>query len=595
MVSGRRTGIMIPKIFPRNLTARASVEVVGNPVTTRLESSVGNCFPGLEFDHRNLDRRFFPGLVLEFGGNGIRFREVDLNDPALDEETSLKKMLAGDIGKQLSQGAWFVEEIKQGGKTIVMPGPGARLDVEMASWRLVRCLQPGTVTIQLRRRLRKGDDDATPGAAVQLTANRRTYVDPQSGVISGAYNPGELTQSLCSPWMHDFRDCACYYWASNHPDIVLAQDPPGEPTIPSGAPADPFLALTPIDWLRRDRQSTEPARADDAFNRKTEMDHYEINQSWEKLAIVLQGREISDVYQPLASTPANPFDNPDELAQELFDLATLEHAVALEYLYARYSLKDPKQVTEKGLKSDLIFVWHEILLVAVSEMRHLRWANQLIWSLEHAALLTKKIGPSLGIAAQIPVAIDASRPPQLPPLTGVTKLRPRQLRPLQPDALQDFVAVEQPSGFLDGKYSRVLATLREHRYPDTLEQLAARIIGDGMDHFTRFREIQGVLQKYKSPNEYLRNIQPAPAGNPDGDKALELYGQIIQELQVAYDKGNMEDAAHIATARSLMFDLDGVAQKLASQGFGISFFPPPPAAAASPAVKKPSKRGVGRA
>ena len=30
--------------------------VTGNPVTTRLEGGVGNCFPGLEFDHRNLDR-----------------------------------------------------------------------------------------------------------------------------------------------------------------------------------------------------------------------------------------------------------------------------------------------------------------------------------------------------------------------------------------------------------------------------------------------------------------------------------------------------------------------------------------------------------
>jgi hypothetical protein len=53
---------MNQKIFPRNLTARAAVKIAGNPVTTRLESGVGNCFPGLEFDHRNLDRRFFPGL-----------------------------------------------------------------------------------------------------------------------------------------------------------------------------------------------------------------------------------------------------------------------------------------------------------------------------------------------------------------------------------------------------------------------------------------------------------------------------------------------------------------------------------------------------
>ena len=48
---------MTMRIFPRNLTAHAATQIVGNPVTTRLESGVGNCFPGLEFDHRNLDRR----------------------------------------------------------------------------------------------------------------------------------------------------------------------------------------------------------------------------------------------------------------------------------------------------------------------------------------------------------------------------------------------------------------------------------------------------------------------------------------------------------------------------------------------------------
>src|ERR1700694_1962218 len=81
---------MNSKIFPRNLTARATVEIAGNPVTTRLESGVGNCYPGLEFDHRNLDRRFFPGLVFEFVSSpareaalrqGARLVRVDEDDP----------------------------------------------------------------------------------------------------------------------------------------------------------------------------------------------------------------------------------------------------------------------------------------------------------------------------------------------------------------------------------------------------------------------------------------------------------------------------------------------------------------------------------
>ena len=49
------------KLFPRNMTARADVVVRGNPVTTRPESGVENSWPGLEFDHRNLEKVFFKG------------------------------------------------------------------------------------------------------------------------------------------------------------------------------------------------------------------------------------------------------------------------------------------------------------------------------------------------------------------------------------------------------------------------------------------------------------------------------------------------------------------------------------------------------
>lgn len=56
------------KLIPRNAPALRKFReknpmphlVAGNPVSTRLESGIGNCFPGLECDLRNLERRFFP-------------------------------------------------------------------------------------------------------------------------------------------------------------------------------------------------------------------------------------------------------------------------------------------------------------------------------------------------------------------------------------------------------------------------------------------------------------------------------------------------------------------------------------------------------
>src|SRR3954447_11982890 len=69
------------KIFPRNLTARADYIVPGNPTNSRPESGVDNCYPGLEFDQRNLDQRFFPGLVFYFHrADGARLVEVTLAD-----------------------------------------------------------------------------------------------------------------------------------------------------------------------------------------------------------------------------------------------------------------------------------------------------------------------------------------------------------------------------------------------------------------------------------------------------------------------------------------------------------------------------------
>jgi hypothetical protein len=44
--------------------------------------------------------------------------------------------------------------------------------------------------------------------------------EPLAVIDEGRVQPGELTQSLCSPWQNDYRECACYYWAASRPDYV---------------------------------------------------------------------------------------------------------------------------------------------------------------------------------------------------------------------------------------------------------------------------------------------------------------------------------------------------------------------------------------
>jgi hypothetical protein len=609
---------MTDKIFPRNLTARAERRTAGNPDNTRLESGVANCFPGLEFDHRNLDRRFFPGLVFDFNSNsgpadlfrtGARLVQVDTSDPDLSPGAdasdlrraaagTLSAALNGDQGTALGTGSWFLDSIAQGGRKIPLsiqadgtPGPQDGLIV----WRLVRCLEAGPeVEITLVQRPAAGGPPpptvapappatgsaptpapAAPAPApapttVTLKGWRRDFADKTTGVLSRAYRPGELTQSLCSPWQHDFRDCACHYWASNHPDVVLAEVRPTDDVLPSGEAAAPRLAELRIDWLRSDRDRARAAGAVGSFlaNRPFQMDHYEINGRWEELSIVLGGAEAPAVYLPRSADLANPFASPDELGAKLSELAMLEHVLAIEYLYAYYSVKAPEETTGSfgawpNLRDDVTFIRHFVLLVAVGEMLHLRWANQLLWELAEAGLIpTGKYGPQLGVATTIPVSA-----------VGGAAGRARALRVLTQGVLADFVAVEQPSGFIEGQYSRVTATLRQPEYPAGLYQLASRIVNEGMDHYDRFRDIGLVMRQYpeKSP-PYLREVTLAADGDPAVKDALALYQSIVAELTKAYSTGRIEERAGIVQARDAMTKLNAAADKLAAGGVGVPFF-----------------------
>ncbi len=612
---------MSDKIFPRNLTARAERRTAGNPDNTRLESGVANCFPGLEFDHRNLDRRFFPGLVFDFNSNsgptdlfrtGARLVQVDPADadlvPGSDADGDrraaagvLSAALNGDAGNALGSGSWFLDSIAQGGRKIPLsvqpdgtPGPQDGLVV----WRLVRCLEPGPeVEITLVQRAASAAVVATapaaagagaaapapspspaptapapppPSPTVTLKGWRRDFANKVTGVISTAYRPGELTQSLCSPWQHDFRDCACHYWASNHPDVVLAEVRPTDEVLPSGEAAAPNRAELRIDWLRSDRDRSRAAGAVGSFgaNRPFQMDHYEINARWQELSIVLGGAESPAVYLPRSGVLANPFASADELGAKLSQLATLEHVLALEYLYAFYSVKAPEETAGSlgawpHLRDDVTFIRHFVLLVAVGEMMHLRWANQLLWELVDAGLLPRgKYGPQLGVAETIPVSA-----------AGGAAGRKRALRVLSRDVLADFVAVEQPSGFIEGQYSRVTATLRQPEYPEALYQLAARIVNEGMDHFDRFRDIGQILRQYPEQSPpYLRAVKLAGVGDPAVKDALGLYQTIVAELTAAYATGDIGARAGIIAARAAMTKLNEAADKLAAGGVGIPFF-----------------------
>jgi hypothetical protein len=52
----------------------------------------------------------------------------------------------------------------------------------------------------------------------ELKVNGKTIRRPV--IARELAGPGDLTQSLCSPWQNDYRECGCFYWAASRPDFV---------------------------------------------------------------------------------------------------------------------------------------------------------------------------------------------------------------------------------------------------------------------------------------------------------------------------------------------------------------------------------------
>src|SRR3954470_16181973 len=109
------------KLLPRNLAAfrvdqdaaTARPQAAGNPASTLLQSGVGNCFPGLEFDMRNLERRFFPFLEVDTNFAQLFVASVDLQGAtdAAARGTISAASLAG-YQKLAAGGQWEITALK---------------------------------------------------------------------------------------------------------------------------------------------------------------------------------------------------------------------------------------------------------------------------------------------------------------------------------------------------------------------------------------------------------------------------------------------------------------------------------------------------
>ena len=555
------------RLLPRNMAAQRRVGLVtmpilpiaGNPASTRLESGVGNCFPGLECDLRNLERRFFPFLELDIDidANTISVASVDTSGVRDAQAAGSITAATARVYRQIDstgtpRSPWQVVTMHGtfgplGPQTVeigTLRGPSfgpSRLPVE--AWTAVRLLTEDS-PIQLT--LMRGRTSLT------LDGRRARYLN-DDGSLAEFFRTGELTQSLCSPWTHDFRDCGCYYWASNHPDIAL---PP--------TPVSPSTDLgwdSEVVWERSNRATdTIPdastlATARDSSDR--ELRHYEINQRWQELNFVVEGRELLGSYAPLRPV-GTPLPGKAALLQHLEYAAGIELAVMHEYLAAAYSLRarvgGPKQLVDDVDAA----VW-EIRRIAIGEMRHIRAVNDVLRVLSPSPYV-----PALRVATLIP---------------GTKSGIPRAVnpKPATEDAINAFIEAEAPSTSVDGYYSNILATLELFKLTPEAQTIRT-VMSEGADHWQSFKFIQHWLARH-DPADYLAPLAAVPSRQArDANKVLQdNYVALLETLFEGYQVGLPEGAPKINAARAAMRgsadSLDVVAQAVADAGMLVRFDP----------------------
>ena len=580
------------KIQPRNLTARADALVRGNSVATRPESGVENCYPGLEFDQRNLDKRFFPGLVFEYHAEvqGTFLRAVDPIASGESANITPDDLTAGVFlwaiygthGRLQNDRRDYALDV-----TSLMSG----LDV----WRIVHDLEPGPVALLLGQQRAGGAPLALDELAefqqaslageekiardasgriqyAVVVGQRRRYLDAEGVIDPEAFEPGDLTRSLCAPWQYDFRDCGCFYWASNKPDLVAVK--PGAPQIANfqRSPSAP--------------EPTQPVRNYAQWTRD-EYSYTQMIHQWEALSTVVDRVETAryELSVPPALPPGEILPRAEAI-RRLRYLATVEHGLMVEYLYAQYSLKaDAVRPTVPGPAQQLHDARRVLLSVAIDEMRHLRWINEILRELGEA--------PELGRFTSLE---DFDNDPR-------TLKHDFSLEPLSAARLRWFIAVEEPSqalsvardpGTIDGLYTRLLLSISQSQEfaaeKTRLEHLLKLVIDEGQDHFSRFTRVQAMLADLDEADYLQLPANPAPLEEGHDAKRYEkiaddCYELVLSTLGFVFETGGVKLSEMLNAARHAMYALDDAARAVTREG-GAPLFSLPPAAPAAQAAAR---------
>lgn len=265
-----------PTISANNLTAQIHHRGTGNPASVLPRSAISNCFPGLEFDFRNLWRRAFEGITLVENNNYV----VDAEPGYEDLKTRRLLRFAGlEVGTMVvTTGPVFPDGSSGTLASVANPNAVSFMEWSNSIARIIH-LQGQTVECEFTANKDASTEmlynPDTPTHKVQLKL--RHFFEADSASFNPALlQPGELTQGLCAPWQNDYRECACYYWAASRPDYVNV-----EPGVDGLSHGDMWFAKKRTGtYIPDNRTDTRLYSYDDLF------------KSWqEDLQFIIRGKD----------------------------------------------------------------------------------------------------------------------------------------------------------------------------------------------------------------------------------------------------------------------------------------------------------------
>jgi hypothetical protein len=271
---------MSEPIRAKNISAQLHHVGRGNPPSTQPSSAISNAYPGLEMDFRNIWKHIFVGIELHESSNIVVL--VEPNHPRLDVLAKGYRLIK--VNDQ-SVVITVVGPPKGGGADAPLPDAIFGETAMPLEWSNALASVMHSQEPRVRCQFQALED---PTELLEFSLERREFFDRepdgeqlQRAVIAKALaSPGELSQSLCSPWQNDYRECACFYWASNRPDFVNVE------TRPDGT-ADGN------NWMQRDRTPATPATyiVDDWEDPRL-VTHMDLFTDWEKsLRFIVEGKD----------------------------------------------------------------------------------------------------------------------------------------------------------------------------------------------------------------------------------------------------------------------------------------------------------------